>query len=109
MSSVPVANALQKIASPIIRSSPSGCAKEHDSEDANSYQSSGVLVAFVLAYHEAWSGSTLNFSLWGGWQGYGVEITEPSPAIGCKMRVEKLVVRADLSASGERTAGFLFA
>ena len=55
-----------------------------NSEDANGYQSSGVLVAFVLAYHEAGSGSTLNFSLRGGW--YGIEVTEPSPAIGYKMR-----------------------
>ena len=74
-----------------------------------SCQTLGVLVAFVQAYHEAGSGSTLNFSLWGGWDGYGVEVTERSPAIGCMMRVEEPVVRADLSASGERTTGFLFA
>src|SRR6266508_4810195 len=41
----------------------------HDSEDATTYQSLGILIAFVQAYHEAWSGATLNFSLWGGGHG----------------------------------------
>jgi len=43
---------------------PNGCAREHDNEDATGYQSLGVLVAFVLAYHKLWLKSIGDLLAW---------------------------------------------